>query len=136
MFTRKVRLENDFVASRPFHEDQDVRGHLGNGFALNRSRRNFAAKSSIPFERFPFFAARLRVLKGFIDQQEPSGVRQLWRDTRNKKEWYTFWAVIIIGGVGLIFAAASFAVSTAQTAATFQALQLQLHPPSQTSSAP
>ena len=61
-----------------------------------------------------------------MDSQKPSGLLALWRDKRDSGQWHTFWLVCIVGGISIILALASLAVSIAQTAATFEALNLQI----------
>ena len=74
--------------------------------------------------QFPIHQHRIRALKQYMDQQKARSLRDLWRDKRDTLSWYTFWAVIIIGGVGLLLTLASLGVSSAQTAAAFRALNL------------
>lgn len=69
---------------------------------------------STEFSKYPLFKDRLRLIKAYLDAQAlKSGMRILWHDTRNKKEWYTIWAVIILGGVSTVIALLALAVSVA-----------------------
>jgi hypothetical protein len=63
---------------------------------------------------FPMFGQRLAKLQEFCLRQQPSKLRDLWRDRRNPLQWYTFWAVVIIGGTSTVFAVLQFLVSLAQ----------------------
>ena len=63
---------------------------------------------------FPIFGPRLLKLQGYNLRRQPSKFRDLWRDRRNPLQWYTFWAVLIIGGLGIILSAVQVGVATAQ----------------------
>ena len=45
---------------------------------------------------------RLAILKRQLEKARPRGWRDLWRDKRDEVQWITFWAVIVIGGAGLM----------------------------------
>ena len=63
---------------------------------------------------FPRLGPRLIKLQQFSLRQSPSKLTDLWRDRRNPLQWYTFWAVLLVGGVANILAALQLAVSIAQ----------------------
>jgi hypothetical protein len=48
---------------------------------------------------FPLFGQRLAKLQEFSLRQQPSRLRDLWRDRRDPLQWYAFWAVLIVGGL-------------------------------------
>jgi len=58
-----------------------------------------------------------------MDSRKPRGLSQLWKDNRDSLNYYTFWGVIILGGLGVFLAICSLAVSVAQTVAAFRALE-------------
>lgn len=66
---------------------------------------------------FPLFGQRLAKLQEFTLRQQPSRLRDLWRDRRNPLQWYTFWAVLIFGCMSIIIALLQLAVAVAQLAA-------------------
>ena len=74
------------------------------------------------YSAFPSFEPRLRELRAYMDSCRPTGLRQLWRDKRDTLNYYTFWGVIIFGFTSVLLALLSLAVSTAQTVASFKAL--------------
>jgi hypothetical protein len=74
------------------------------------------------YDSYPVFGDKLRVLVAYMDSQKPGGLRGLWYDKRDSGAWFTFWAVLWIGGISLLLAFCSLAVSVAQTVATFKAL--------------
>jgi hypothetical protein len=84
------------------------------------------AKTKLPptqlFEKYLCWEDRLRKLKAHLDSQKPTGIQGLWADKRDSSQWFTFWAVIIIGGVSLVIACLGLAVSIAQTVGTFKGL--------------
>jgi hypothetical protein len=65
---------------------------------------------------FPLLGHRLQKLQQFDLRQQPSRVRDLWRDRRNPLQWYTFWAVVIVGGVSIVLSFLQLLVSSLQLA--------------------
>lgn len=65
-------------------------------------------------EDFPIFGQRLARLQAFTLKQQPSRIQDLWRDRRNPLQWYTFWAVLIVGGLSVLLALFQLAVGVAQ----------------------
>ena len=51
---------------------------------------------------FPMLRCRIAVLQQQLATSKPRGWKELWRDKRDSAQWVTFWAVIIIGGLGLL----------------------------------
>lgn len=74
------------------------------------------------FSNFPRFEQRLRQLKFYMDNQKPRGWYQMWKDKRDRVQHVTFWAVLVFGTISIALALGRLAVSSAQTAAAFQAL--------------
>ncbi|KAJ6095245.1 hypothetical protein N7486_005991 [Penicillium sp. IBT 16267x] len=54
---------------------------------------------------FPRLGPRLIKLQQFSSRQRPSKLTDLWRDRRNPLQWYTFWAVLLVGGLANVLAA-------------------------------
>ncbi|KAF7932690.1 uncharacterized protein EAE98_003989 [Botrytis deweyae] len=79
-------------------------------------------KSELLYTHFGPLEYRVRILREYMDKQKPRGFRQLWRDSRDSFNYYTFWGVIIFGAVSVFLAMASLAVSIAQTYASFKSL--------------
>jgi hypothetical protein len=65
---------------------------------------------------FPMFSQRLAKLQEFNLRQQPSKLRDLWRDRRNPLQWNTFWAVLIVGGLSILLAFAQLVVAIIQLA--------------------
>jgi hypothetical protein len=63
---------------------------------------------------FSVFGSRLLELQKYNLRQRPSRARDLWRDRRNPLQWYTFWAVIWVGGITIILAVLQLCVGIAQ----------------------
>ena len=70
-------------------------------------------------EDFPVFGDRLVELKSLL---KPKGLKGLWRDTRDTLQWYTFWAVAIIGAVSLSLGVVQMALGAVQAYASMKAL--------------
>ncbi|KAI3551736.1 hypothetical protein CABS01_04533 [Colletotrichum abscissum] len=51
---------------------------------------------------FPRLGYRLINLQRFSLRHKPRRLTDLWRDRRNPLQWYTFWAVLWVGGAGII----------------------------------
>ncbi|KAK0099271.1 hypothetical protein ONS95_006359 [Cadophora gregata] len=63
---------------------------------------------------FPVFGSRLLTLQRYNMRRQPSKLSDVGRDKRNLVQWYTFWAVVIIGGCGLVLAALQLLVGVVQ----------------------
>lgn len=63
---------------------------------------------------FPLLGRRLLKLQQFNLRQQPSRIRDLWRDRRHPAQWYTFWAVLLIGIPTLVLAFVQVAIAGAQ----------------------
>ena len=63
---------------------------------------------------FPMFGQRLVKLQAFTLRQQPSKLRDLWRDRRNPLQWYTFWAVLVVGGLSILLGFLQLGVTIAQ----------------------
>jgi hypothetical protein len=60
---------------------------------------------------FPRLGPRLIKLQQFSLRQRPSKLTDLWRDRRNPLQWYTFWAVLLVGGLANMLAALQLLVA-------------------------
>jgi hypothetical protein len=67
---------------------------------------------------FPLFGQRLVKLQEFTRRQQPSELWDLWRDKRNPLQWYTFWAVLIVGGISILLGFLQLLVAIAQLVVT------------------
>jgi hypothetical protein len=65
---------------------------------------------------FPVLRSRIASLHQHMSNVRPRGWREIWKDKRNSVHWYTFWAVIIFGGLGIILTAAQVFLQAAQLA--------------------
>lgn len=63
---------------------------------------------------FPTFGHRLLALQRYNSRHQPSKITDLWRDRRNLLQWYTFWAVLLVGGLGLLLATLQLIVGIIQ----------------------
>jgi len=55
---------------------------------------------------------------------KPKGLRGLWRDTRDSLQWYTFWAVAVIGAISLLLGFVQMVLGAVQAYASLKALHL------------
>ncbi|KAH8729310.1 hypothetical protein BGZ61DRAFT_446143 [Ilyonectria robusta] len=60
---------------------------------------------------FPMLGSRLAVIQEFNLRQQPSKLRDLWRDRRNPLQWYTFWAVLVVGGLSIFLSSLQLVVA-------------------------
>ncbi len=65
-------------------------------------------------EDFPRLGQRLLRLQRFNARWRPSRLTDFWRDRRNPYQWYTFWAVLIVGGVANLLAVLQLAAAIYQ----------------------
>ncbi|KAF8429255.1 hypothetical protein EV426DRAFT_216541 [Tirmania nivea] len=70
-------------------------------------------------EDFPVFGDRLMKLKSLL---KPKGLRGLWRDTRDSLQWYTFWAVAVIGAISLFLGFVQMVLGAVQAYASMKTL--------------
>ncbi|KAI0384928.1 hypothetical protein F5Y04DRAFT_292512 [Hypomontagnella monticulosa] len=63
---------------------------------------------------FPVYGPRLCQIQEFITSQRPNKVTGLWYDRRNLLQWYTFWAVLWIGGLGILLSLSQLVVGIVQ----------------------
>ena len=64
---------------------------------------------------FPMLHSRLAILAKHVEGTKPRGWKELWRDKRDSAQWVTFWAVIIIGSLGLLLAFLQVVLGIVQT---------------------
>lgn len=50
---------------------------------------------------FPVYGPRLLKLQEFIRRQQPRDLHDLWLDRRNPHQWYTLWAILVLGGFSI-----------------------------------
>jgi hypothetical protein len=67
---------------------------------------------------FVIFGRRLIELQNHCARQYPSKIRDMWFDRRNRREWITFWAVLIVGGISIILSFLQFVMTIMQVVAT------------------
>ncbi|KAL8998918.1 MAG: hypothetical protein Q9169_002137 [Polycauliona sp. 2 TL-2023] len=77
----------------------------------------------LTYAQFPYYHERLRILRHYMDFQQPRGLWALWRDRRNSNAFYTFWIVIIFGAIGIVLAGLSLVVAILQAWAQVISLQ-------------
>ncbi|KAJ9490273.1 hypothetical protein VN97_g2978 [Penicillium thymicola] len=63
---------------------------------------------------FPHFGTRLLTVQQYNLKQQPSRIRDLWRDRRNPLQWYTFWAVLWVGGISIFLSIFQLAAAIVQ----------------------
>lgn len=68
-------------------------------------------------EDFPRLGRRLLQLQKFNLRQKPSKLTDMWRDRRNPLQWYTFWLVLVFGGIANLLALLQLVVAVYQTIA-------------------
>ena len=72
---------------------------------------------------FAGLSPRLAHLERFIDSIQPSRFSSLWKDKRDILRWYTFAAVMLLGGINLIVALAQVGLGAGQVYLSRLALQ-------------
>ncbi|KAF2791048.1 hypothetical protein K505DRAFT_377071 [Melanomma pulvis-pyrius CBS 109.77] len=74
-----------------------------------KKQSNFVAwlperESYVLSKDFPLLRSRLAVLAQHISTRRPRTWKELWNDKRDSASWFTFWAVLVIGGIGIFLA--------------------------------
>ena len=54
---------------------------------------------------FPILRSRIAAIHRLLSASKPRGWRELWRDKRDSAGWFTFWIVLIFGGVAILLSA-------------------------------
>lgn len=65
---------------------------------------------------FPILRSRIATINYHLSARKPRTWKDLWRDKRDSAQWFTFWAVLIIGGLGLLFSFIQVVLQIAQLA--------------------
>lgn len=65
---------------------------------------------------FPILRSRLATLSHQMSNMKPRGWKELWKDKRDSAHWLTFWAVIVIGGAGILLAVIQVLLQAVQLA--------------------
>jgi hypothetical protein len=63
---------------------------------------------------FPILRSRIASLHQHMSKMKPRGWREIWRDKRDSAQWFTFWAVIFIGGSGILLSFIQVVLQVAQ----------------------
>ncbi|WEW60103.1 hypothetical protein PRK78_005588 [Emydomyces testavorans] len=74
---------------------------------------------------FPILGSRFLALQNYILSRNPSRLRELWNDRRDQLRWYTFWAVIFFGTIGLALGIIQTVATVMQTAITWKGYEFQ-----------
>ncbi|KAI1802971.1 hypothetical protein F4811DRAFT_554357 [Daldinia bambusicola] len=106
LFGQHSKSRKVFRKSRPFeHVPKNGRdGYLSDVCGKNRSSLPLGIKERDSYELtrdFPHLRARLVALIVYLDEKKARSWKELWLDNRDSASWLTFWAVLIIGGLGL-----------------------------------
>ncbi|KAI9755367.1 MAG: hypothetical protein M1835_000829 [Candelina submexicana] len=107
IFGQSKEARHLFRTMDPF---EDVASEGRDGLLLTLCGRKSMDTSAFGKERsayhlpqhFPILRFRLAVLRRQLSFTKARGWKELWRDRRDSANWYTFWAVLIIGGIGIL----------------------------------
>lgn len=75
-----------------------------------------------PWSDFPLLGERLLQLQRYNDQQIPTRVKTMIRDKRDLAQWYTLWAVLLVGGLSVLLSIPQLGVAIAQLVVAVKAL--------------
>lgn len=50
---------------------------------------------------FSILRSKLAILANYLSKKQPRTWRELWNDKRDSASWFTFWVVLIVGGVAV-----------------------------------
>jgi hypothetical protein len=143
LLSYKLLFADDRQARFVFRKTERGRAELARGTPIepcldNLCGMNVPRKSSLRIFRspltvsyskttdFPLLADRLSELQSYISAQQPNRLTALWHDRRNLLSWYTFWAVLIFGIVGISCSIIQTALAVVQTAIAWKTYQAQL----------
>jgi hypothetical protein len=97
------------------------------GFSsFKKSTSAESIKSNYTFSGdFPIFTFHLRKVQEYMAQQQPNKVKAIWQDKMDLRLWYTFWAVVVFGVIGLILSLIQTICTGIQTAFAIKAYREQ-----------
>jgi hypothetical protein len=75
-------------------------GRKQSGFETQLPERD----SYVLSKDFPILRSRLAVLAYHFSNKRPRTWKELWNDKRDSASWFTFWTVLIFGGIAIILA--------------------------------
>ncbi|TRX96271.1 hypothetical protein FHL15_002995 [Xylaria flabelliformis] len=125
LFGQNIRSRRLFQKLSPFQGmSPNVRDNLLTQLCTRKD-------SDMPFEiiqrdsyelarDFPHLRTKIVRLNNHLNQKKPRSWAELWLDNRDSASWLTFWAVIIIGGIGLLLAFIQVILQIIQLAYQFQ----------------
>lgn len=115
----RKRLEDEDYIIDPLLDE--LCGCMGSSFG------NFLPKQFYDTQfDFPILGTRLLFIQEYIVNQQPSGFKELWNDRRDGLRWFTFWAVVFFGTLGVVLSILQLAASVMQTYISWKAYQAQL----------
>jgi hypothetical protein len=63
---------------------------------------------------FPIFGSRLLQLYTYARTIRPEKLREHFRDRRDRPQWFTYWALLVVGGLSVITSIVQIALAAAQ----------------------
>lgn len=125
--------------SRKLYQYQESRALLMNGHrdpTLQVICRNASARESDhewneltrtrsfdKAQHFPILTPKLAPLQDYMLRQQPNHLMGLWTDRRDKLKWYTFWAVIVVGGLSVLLGVLQVILAAIQVAVSYRSLE-------------
>ncbi|KAL7919268.1 hypothetical protein ACQKWADRAFT_323135 [Trichoderma austrokoningii] len=106
------------AASRLFRRrlaNPDLPGYLFPATILDVDDQLMESDTYSSGDDFPHFGSRLLAVQQYNLRQQPRRIRDLWRDRRNPLQWYTFWAVLWVGGITIVLALLQLVAAIIQT---------------------
>ena len=71
-------------------------------------------------DNFEYWHDRVVALKQVFDEARPANIRQLWYDRRQTHQWFTFWAVLLAGGVSTLLCLVQIVLGATQVWIAFR----------------
>ena len=107
----------------PDHLLDELCGYHASRFSLwSLTRPLTTIDSSV---HFPVLASRLLRLQRFVETRQARGLRALYYDQRDSFQWWTFWAVVWIGGISLLLSLVQTALTAIQTVYSIESFNAQ-----------
>ena len=103
--------------------DQGLDDLCGRDTARSRARNHVSLHVDSVYNAafdFPHLGTRLLKLHTYSVAQNPSKLKELWDDRRNPLQWFTFWAVIFVGGISILLGVIQTGLSIGQLVVTMQ----------------
>ena len=109
LFGQSKASRKFFRTLRPFHRmpKEGVDKFLAKLCSRERNPLPDSLRQSETYDLrkdFPVLRCKIAIIANRLSNKQPRTWKQIWNDRRDSPNWYTFWALLLFGGVGMTLA--------------------------------